>query len=432
MIPEASVLVLNIRHQLLGFMSISHFIHHVLLYAFPALLILIIDDIPLNYLEMGILGSLPSLIMAFTSPLIGYLGKKPATGFFIVLIGVLLFAVSCFSITIANDFFGLFVGNFILGLGCTTYHPVGLGVCANSFTEHNRGKAMAINHAAGVIGTAVSPFSTLTLAIFVFTWRVTYFFLGIFCVLLVVGLMLWVFLQNLVTRFESLVVTKEKKKPESSPSNNLSIRSSPHRNWILTSLVLIILISALRGGVYRSISYFTTTLLKNFYSVDAFFAGVLTSLILLFGSISDIYGAVKSDRLGPRGRTRIILISALISSIAIVGLIIVTLGFSEILVIIFGFSIFAVGFYLAGGTLQALQADLVPAKDRTFFYSIVFSLGLVISSISPTVFGALLDMFQSPVGGLLFMLSLMIASFFITELFRRRLQFAERNDLFSH
>ncbi len=86
MIPEVSVLALNIRHQLLGFMSISHFIHHVLLYAFPALLILIIDDIPLNYLEMGILGSLPSLIMAFTSPLIGYLGKKPVTGFFIVLL----------------------------------------------------------------------------------------------------------------------------------------------------------------------------------------------------------------------------------------------------------------------------------------------------------------------------------------------------------
>ncbi|MHA1995571.1 MAG: hypothetical protein ACW97Z_13585 [Candidatus Hodarchaeales archaeon] len=136
--------------------------------------------------------------------------------------------------------------------------------------------------------------------------------------------------------------------------------------------------------------------------------------------------------MGSRGRIRIILISALISSLAITGLIIITLGFPEILVIILGFSLFAIGFYLAGGTLQALQADLVPAGDRTFFYSLVFSLGLIISSISPTIFGALLDTFQSPVGGLLFMLALTVVSFAITELFRRRIQFAEENNLFSH
>ena len=412
-------------------MSISHFIHHVLLYAFPALLILIIDDIPLSYFEIGILGSLPSLIMAFTSPMIGYIGKKAFKGFFVVLLGVFLFAVSSFYISIASDYLGLLIGNVILGFGCTTYHPVGLGVCANSFSENNRGKAMAINHASGVIGTAVSPFSTLTLAIFVFTWRLTFFYLGVFCILLLIFLLFWVILQKLVTRFESLLLVT-KKNPVNGPAGNSSIRSSPHRNWIITSLAIIILISALRGGVYRSISYFTTTLLKNFYHLDAFMAGVMTSFILLLGSISDIYGAVNSDRLGPHGRTRIILISALISSLAIASLIVITLGFPEIFVIICGFSLFAVGFYLAGGTLQALQADLVPAGDRTFFYSLVFSLGLVISSISPTIFGVLLDIFKSPIGGLLFMLVLMITSFFITELFRRRIPFAEKNGLFSH
>ena len=429
---EVGYLVWNIRHQLLTFMSISHFIHHVLLYAFPALLILIIDDIPLNYLEMGILGSLPSLIMAFTSPLIGYLGKKSNNGFFIVLLGIFLFAISSFNLSIANDFFGLFLGNVILGLGCTTYHPIGLGVCANSFSEGNRGKAMAINHAAGVIGTAVSPISTLSLAIFIFSWRFTFFFLGACCILLLIILILWTFHQNLTKRFDSLVIAKEKKNTINKTENNSSIRSSPHRNWILTSLTIIIVISALRGGVYRSISYFTTTLLKNFYNIEAFYAGVLTSFILLLGSISDIYGAINSDRWGPRGRTRIILISAFLSSMAISGLIAITIGFPELLLVVFGFSLFAIGFYLAGGTLQALQADLVPASDRTFFYSIVFSLGLVVSSISPTIFGALLDMFQSPVGGLLFMLILMIISFFITELFRRRLRFAEENNLFSY
>ncbi len=426
-------MVMKIRHQLLVFMSISHFIHHVLLYAFPALLILIVNDIPLSYLEMGLLGSLPSLIMAFTSPLIGYWGKNARYGFLIVLGGIILFVMSCFCFSITSDFLGLFIGNLILGFGCTTYHPVGLGVAANSFSEHNRGKAMAINHAAGVIGTAVSPFSTLSLALFVFTWRWTFFILGLVCVFLVSFLSIWLLFQNLISRFESLVViAREKQKPISEVSENSSILHSPHRNWILTSLAIIILISALRGGVYRSISYFTATLLKNFYDLDAFMAGATTSFILLLGSLSDIYGAINSDRLGPRGRIRIVLISALISSLAIVTLIAITLGFPEIIFVIFGFSVFAVGFYLAGGTLQALQVDLVPASDRTFFYSLVFSLGLIVSSVSPTIFGVLLDMFNSPVGGLFFMLALMMASFVITEFFRRRIPFAEKENLFSH
>ncbi len=422
----------NIRHQLLAFMSISHFIHHVLLYAFPALIILIINDIPLTYLEMGILGSLPSLIMAFTSPAIGYLGKKARKGFFIVLIGVFFFAVSSFCISIANDFLGLFLGNIILGFGCTTYHPVGLGVSANSFSDRNRGKAMAINHAAGVIGTAVSPFSTLSLALFVLTWRWTFFLLGLVCIFLAIVLLIWMFFQKLITRFETLVSLKEKQNSQSETMKNSSIRHSPHRNWILTSLALIIIISAMRGGVYRSVSYFTTTLLRNFYDFDAFMAGGITSFILLLGSMSDIYGAVNSDRMGPRGRIRIILISALISSLAITSLIVFTVSFTDVLMIILGFSVFAIGFYLAGGTLQALQVDLVPVGDRTFFYSLVFSLGLVVSSFSPTIFGALLDEFNSPVGGLLFMLSLMVISFIITEMFRRRIPFAEKNQLFSN
>ena len=423
-------MILNIRYQLLSFMSISHFIHHLLLYAFPALLILIIDDIPLNYLEMGILGSLPSLLMALTSPAIGFLGKTAKNGFYVVLFGVLFFSLSSFMIAIANDFFGLFIGNIVLGLGCTTYHPVGLGVCANSFLEHNRGKAMAINHAAGVIGTAVSPTGTLFIAIFIFDWRTSFLLLGVFCTLSVVLLSAWLFLQNLIFRFGSLLNDDEKSLIYEN-NNTVSIRTSPHRKWILTSLGILILISAFRGGVYRAISYFTTTLLKNFYNVEAFLAGIFTSIILLFGSISDIYGAITSDRMGPRGRTRIVLISAIISCMTILLLIAITLESAQILFVLFGFSLFAIGFYLAGGTLQALQADLVPTKDRTVFYSVVFSLGLIISSITPTIFGALLDLFNSPISGLLFMFFLMLASLFITLLFIKRLHYAEKYSLFS-
>ncbi|MFX0211888.1 MAG: MFS transporter [Candidatus Hodarchaeota archaeon] len=420
----------SVRLHLLSFMSFAHFIHHVELYAFPAMLILISQEISMTYLEMGILGSFPILIMAITSPLVGYLGKNARLGFVIVLLGIFLFTLSSFIISFSVDFYYLLIGNVLLGLGCTTFHPVGLGVAANAFRGENRGKAMAINHAAGVIGTALAPLGTLGLAIFILgDWRQTFSLLGFGCFGLLIFMVIWVVTQKLIPRYSSLIQNNNDFKVQ----ENLIYNSSrlEFRNWILVTLGIIIILSALRGGVYRLISYFTVTLLRDFYGVNSFEAGVMTSFILLLGSGSDIYGAYISDKSGSYGRVKIILISAVGTSLAILSLILLTENFPEIWAILLGFSFFAICFYLAGGTLQALMSDFVPQESRTFFYSIVFSLGLVVSSTSPTIFGALLDLFQSPVAGFAFMLLLISCSFFVTILFKKRLSFAVENDLIS-
>ncbi|MFX0124581.1 MAG: MFS transporter [Candidatus Hodarchaeota archaeon] len=419
----------SVRLQLLSFMSLAHFIHHVELYAFPAMIILISREITMSYLEIGILGSLPILIMAITSPGIGYISKNARLGFIIVLLGVFLFALSSFMIAISENYIHLLLGNILLGLGCTTFHPVGLGVAANSFTGENRGKAMAVNHAAGVIGTALAPLGALGLAIYIFSdWRQTFVLFGLICLLLLILLASWVFIQKLIPRYASLLQNNEFDVEEDLIENTSRLE---YRKWILITLGIIITISALRGGVYRLISYFTVTLLRDFYHVESFAAGIMTSFILLLGSGSDIYGAYISDKSGAYGRVRIILVSAIGTSCAILSLIFLTESFPEIWAVLFGFSLFAICFYLAGGTLQALMSDIVPQESRTFFYSIVFSLGLVVSSTSPTIFGALLDIFQSPIAGFAFMLLLIFCSFFVTLLFQRRLFFAVKNNLIS-
>lgn len=410
-------------------MSLAHFIHHLELYAFPAMLILISQEISMSYLEMGILGSLPILIMAITSPVVGYLSRNARIGFLIVLLGIFLFALSSFIISISMDFSNLIIGNMLLGLGCTTFHPVGLGVSANSFTGQNRGKAMAVNHAAGVVGTAVSPLGTLGLALYILgNWRQTFILLGLGCLVLLFLMASWVVLQKLIPNYLSLIQNNNLEAQENLANN---ISRSDFRNWILVTIGVLLIISSLRGGVYRLISFFTVTVLRDFYGVGSFEAGVMTSFILLLGSGTDVYGAYISDKSGSYGRVRIVLISAIGTSIAILSLILFTENYPEIWVILLGFSLFAVCFYLAGGTLQALMSDIVPQEYRTFFYSIVFSLGLVVSSISPVVFGALLDLFQSPVAGFVFMLVLIFGSFLVTLVFQKRLSFAVENDLIS-
>jgi MFS family permease len=235
-------------------------------------------------------------------------------------------------------------------------------------------------------------------------------------------------IQNLIPRYSSIA--------EDDPTEDqIDQIENPSRleynNWIIITLGIILTISAFRGGVYRLISYFTVTLLRDFYGVESFVAGIMTSFILLLGSGSDIYGAYISDKTGAYGRVRIILISAVGTSVAIITLIFLTTNFSEIWAILLGFSLFALCFYLAGGTLQALMSDIVPQESRTFFYSIVFSLGLVVSSTSPTIFGALLDIFQTPTAGFTFMLLLILLSFFVTLIFQKRLSFAVEKDLIN-
>jgi nitrate/nitrite transporter NarK len=288
---------------------------------------------------------------------------------------------------------------------------------------------MAVNHAAGVIGTAVAPLGTLGLAIYILgEWRQTFIFLGLICLTLIILMTGWMFIQNLISGYSSLLAKMNLDDHEDRAHNPSRLE---YRNWILITLGVILTISALRGGVYRLISYFTVTLLRDFYNVESFAAGIMTSFILLMGSGSDIYGAYISDKSGAYGRVKIILVSAVGTSLAIITLILLTNNFPEILAILLGFSFFAVCFYLAGGTLQALMSDIVPQESRTLFYSIVFSLGLVVSSTAPTIFGALLDIFQSPVAGFIFMLLLIFLSFFVTLLFQKRLAFAVEKDLIS-
>ena len=419
----------SVRLQLLSFMSLAHFIHHVELYAFPAMIILISQEITMSYLEIGILGSLPILIMAITSPAVGYTSKNARLGFIILLFGIFLFSVSSFMISLSTTYANLILGNVLLGLGCTTFHPVGLGLVANSFPGETRGKAMAVNHAAGVIGTALAPLGTIGMTIYILgDWRETFIILGIICLILLIFMTSWMIIQKLISRYSSLV---EDDTIEDQIDQIHNPSRLEYKNWIIITLGIILTISALRGGVYRLISYFTVTLLRDFYGVESFLAGIMTSFILLLGSGSDIYGAYISDKSGAYGRVRIILVSAIGTSLAIITLIFLTANLPEIWAILFGFSLFAVCFYLAGGTLQALMSDIVPQESRTFFYSIVFSLGLVVSSTSPTIFGALLDIFQSPVSGFIFMLLLIFLSFFATLIFQKRISFAVEKDLIS-
>ncbi|MHA1910244.1 MAG: MFS transporter [Candidatus Kariarchaeaceae archaeon] len=412
------------RNHILSFMSLGHFIHHVVLYSFPALLIMISQDIELSNLEKGFLGTAPILIMAIFSPILGYMAKNAHVGSYSVTLGVVFFSISTYLIAESDTYLDLIIGNLFLGFGAATYHQVGLGMISNSFSEDKKGKALAINHIFGVAGTAISPITTLWLTIKVLdNWRITFRWISYVSLVLAVIMFFWQFRSRMVYHYlDELETSVMGYSVENGFTSTNSLKERDHLKWLVISLFLILLITAFRSGVYRCFSYFTVTLLKDYYDLSSIEAGLWTSMVLLAGTTTDFGGAALSDNSGTFGRLKIVIASAIATSFAIVTVIVVTLYFNTMGAIIFAFILFSVSFYLAGGTLQALMSEFVPPKYRTFFYSIVFSLGLVVSSFSPTIFGWLLDLTNSPVAGFLFLLGLILSSLLFTIILWRRLK----------
>ncbi|MCG3219646.1 MAG: MFS transporter, partial [Candidatus Heimdallarchaeota archaeon] len=367
--------------------------------------------------------------MAIFSPFLGYFSRNAHVGAYFVSLGVVFFAVSTYLIASSNTFFDLIIGNFILGLGAATYHPIGLGMISNSFSEEKKGKALAINHIFGVAGTAISPISTLWLSIMILDdWRITFRWISYISLSLAIIMFFWQIKSRMVHRYIEEIESNIKVfSAENGFTSTNSLKDKEYRKWLIVTLALLLFISAFRGGVYRCFSYFTVTLLKDYYDLSSIDAGLWTSMVLLIGTTTDFGGAAVSDNYGTFGRMKIVIASAVATALAIVNVIVITLYFNTMGTIIFAFILFSVSFYLAGGTLQALMSEFVPPKYRTFFYSIVFSLGLVVSSLSPTIFGWLLDLTNSPVGGFLFLLGLILTSLLFTIILWRRLKNVKRH-----
>ena len=135
--------------------SIIHFFNHVTLYAFPSVVIFIRDDISLSYSEIGLLGTLPTLLMVMLTPLSGRTrsGLEPL----VMLSGLLVMGLSMIMMAMAGDFLDLSVACIVLGVGGAAYHPPGFSI-VSQFYEEKKAEALSLNQGAGTVGTGLAPF----------------------------------------------------------------------------------------------------------------------------------------------------------------------------------------------------------------------------------------------------------------------------------
>jgi FSR family fosmidomycin resistance protein-like MFS transporter len=160
----------------------SHFSHLLLPLMFPVF----ISTFALSYSELGFLMTVFFVVSGFGQASAGFvvdrLGPRP-----VLFVALLLMAVGCMVVSVANSYVGLMLGAALLGLGNCSFHPVDFTILNQKVSAPRLGYAFSAHGLTGNLGWALAPVFMVGLSA-AFNWRVAYagaalLFISIFALL---------------------------------------------------------------------------------------------------------------------------------------------------------------------------------------------------------------------------------------------------------
>ena len=146
----------------------SHFSHLLLPLMFPVF----ISTFALSYSELGFLMTVFFVVSGFGQASAGFvvdrLGPRP-----VLFVALLLMAVGCMVVSVANSYVGLMLGAALLGLGNCSFHPVDFTILNQKVSALRLGYAFSAHGLTGNLGWALAPVFMVGLSA-AFNWRVAY------------------------------------------------------------------------------------------------------------------------------------------------------------------------------------------------------------------------------------------------------------------
>ncbi|MFW9917597.1 MAG: MFS transporter [Candidatus Thorarchaeota archaeon] len=398
-----------VRSRMLLSTSTIHFLNHITLYAFPSIVIFIRDDIPLNYSEIGIIAAIPTLLMVLLTPLTG----RTRTGFesWVILSGLFVMGFSIALMGNAQTIFDLMLASVVLGVGGAAYHPPGFSM-VSIFYDEKKAEALSLNQGAGVVGTALAPFFLVGSASLL-GWRETLLFCGSLTILTIFPTA--VLLVGVSEALRSL--NSKGSNPENYPGESSLARSGSLLLAALSlPLIVALFLSACRSTVFRTVTFFTVALMKDFYGLSKRDSGIVSSIILLMGAVSSFLGGRLSDRL-ENGRMKVLIVSAI--GMVLFSILLALLGQDVTRIVgIAIYALFICFYFFAAANFSALLAEMVPIRLRTVAFGLNFSLGQAAGALAPIIFGYLLDTYGFA-AGMVYLMLVSVASLLIIGLLRR-------------
>ena len=251
---------------------VAHMVNDLYSTALPAFLPAIAVEFNLDYTELGILSFAFSVLIGVLQPVLGSWADRFGRRRWMLTFGFMVGAAGFLAMAAAPTFWFIVVVSLLAGLGGATYHPQATAFIVSTFPER-RGRMLGIHGWGGSAGHFLAP-AVVVLTVAAFNWRLAMAAIAIPTVLTAVMLRM------------TLV--------ESSPSPAARLRGA-----VTSRLILVAVAFGLVNMVGRSfITFFVKMLVDEGWQETT--AGILLTVMLLFGAIAQPLGGWAFDRLGGR------------------------------------------------------------------------------------------------------------------------------------
>lgn len=376
---------MNARRTILIFCSSVHGYTHAVILALVPLLLLIRDaetGFDLSWRDSFLFAATSIFIYGFGGIPSGYLSDRFGS-LKIILAGLIISLVSLIGIYLCTTSIQFLILISALGFGSSFYHPSGLSLISKVYTEQ-KGKAMGTHGFIGIFGQIAGPAASGVIGAF-WGWRNAYLIWAV-----VGGAIILINLSLILAKIESKYYnTSSQRSAEVHKTLNLKF-------FLQTTILLILILTILRGWLYRGTVQVLPFYIEHIFSLDAETAairsGIYVTLMYIAGSIGQLIGGGLTDKYGFKKPM------LLFGILAFVGLLFMVenwftvdiggagsaISFNSILlgILIFGFAFFA-----GQPIVNALIAEITPERIRGSFYGFTFFTRFGLSAVALAFIG---------------------------------------------
>ncbi len=352
--------------------SAAHAVNHAYSTLMPLIYPLIVDEFHLSYSQIGLMVGVASASAGLLQLSFSYL-RRLIPRRILLGGGQLLMAISAAATGLASSFGLFFLGNLSARIGGSPQHPVGNSILSDHFETKRRGFALSAHVSGGNVGTVAVPLIG-TLLIASYSWRATLFVFA--AVAATIGFML-VFLTD-ETR------SQNGDAPVRTRGSLRDIRS------ILTdrnvSLIFLASTVAAGGRGLGVLLTFVPLYLHDALKLDATYAGILFTLLLIGSVAGPLFFGRISDR---RGRRVILLVIYSVSTLFTITFTLV--GATWLLPIIL--LLMGIVVYAESPLLQTFLADSTQHLDRDLAFGLYFAVAFGVGALWASILGWVIDQF---------------------------------------
>ncbi len=319
----------------------------------PAFLPAVAEEFDLDYSELGILSFAFVLLTGVMQPALGNYADRAGRRRFVLVGGFLVGAGGFLAMAVAQSFWFIVAVSLFCGLGQATYHPQASALIVDTYPDR-RGRSLGIHGWGGSVGHFTAP-AAVVFTVAAFGWR-------------------WAMAAIAIPMVLAAALSRIRLQ-ETAPSPNATLRGALSRPLLIAAVAF-----GLVGIVGQSFKIFMVKMLVDEGWTETS-AGVLLTVILLGGAISQPLGGWAFDRIGgPR-----VLQIAAIATIILVAVFAVSSG-AIALVAVAGISFFQFSLF----PVSLAQASRLASAERTGGATgLVFGVSGLMTAVTQPAVGAL-------------------------------------------